>query len=80
MDGEGQFFAPGFLYLINLQVDIFSHQLLLIPIHLGVHWATVVIDFTAKEMVYYDSKPNKITTVAHHHVYTTCGILYVKIL
>ena len=37
--------------LINLQIDIFSQQLLLIPFHLGVHWATVVVDFAAKEIV-----------------------------
>ena len=47
----------------TLQVDIFSQQLLLVPIHLGVHWATIVVDFTKKEVVYYDSKMARSTGV-----------------
>jgi len=54
----------------HLQIDIFSQQLLLIPFHLGVHWATVVVDFAAKEIVYYDSKPNKITSVTPPCLYS----------
>ena len=38
-----------------IQVDIFAHDKLLIPIHLGAHWATAVVDFTIKEICYYDS-------------------------
>ncbi|XP_065884261.1 sentrin-specific protease 1-like [Dysidea avara] len=38
------------------QVDLFARQLVLIPVHLGNHWATVVIDFVANKIVYYDSK------------------------
>jgi len=60
MDGESQFCAHGSTYSILFTGQ---HILFLIPIHFGVHWATVDIDFTAKEMVYYDSKPNKITTI-----------------
>ena len=55
------------MYLYTLyhciQVDIFSQDLILIPIHLGSHWATVIIDFVAKEIVYYDSKETMPTTV-----------------
>ena len=41
-----------------------------VPIHLGVHWATVAVDFVAKEIVYYDSKPNKITSVTPPCLYS----------
>jgi len=37
------------------KVDIFSHNLILIPIHLGLHWTLAVIDFNCKEIRYYDS-------------------------
>ena len=56
----------------NLQVDIFSQQLLLMPIHLGVHWATIVVHFTKKEIVYYDLKMTRSTGVMSP-CYTTYG-------
>lgn len=37
------------------KVDIFSYDLILIPIHLGLHWTLAVIDFTTREIRYYDS-------------------------
>ena len=36
-------------------VDLFAHNLVLIPIHLGLHWTLVVIDFDCNEIRYYDS-------------------------
>ncbi|KAM8977555.1 sentrin-specific protease 1 [Pelodytes ibericus] len=37
------------------KVDIFSMNILLVPIHLGVHWCLAVIDFRKKSVTYYDS-------------------------
>ncbi|XP_068948771.1 sentrin-specific protease 1 isoform X3 [Petaurus breviceps papuanus] len=37
------------------KVDIFSVDILLVPIHLGVHWCLAVIDFRKKYITYYDS-------------------------
>ncbi|KAK6640415.1 hypothetical protein RUM44_012109 [Polyplax serrata] len=37
------------------QVDIFSHDMILVPIHLGMHWCMSVIDFRSKFIKYYDS-------------------------
>jgi len=37
------------------KVDIFSHDLILIPVHLGMHWCLSVIDFSNKKICYYDS-------------------------
>lgn len=37
------------------KVDIFSYDLILIPIHLGLHWTLSVIDFSCQEIRYYDS-------------------------
>ncbi|ESN94866.1 hypothetical protein HELRODRAFT_102896 [Helobdella robusta] len=36
-------------------VDLFGHGLILVPVHLGVHWCLAVIDFYKKELQYYDS-------------------------
>lgn len=43
------------IFLITLQVDIFSHDMILVPIHLGMHWCMSVIDFRSKFIKYYDS-------------------------
>lgn len=40
-------------------VDLFSMQLLLIPIHLETHWCLATIDFTKKQFCYYDSLKGK---------------------
>uniref|UniRef100_A0A8C5P8K0 SUMO specific peptidase 1 n=1 Tax=Leptobrachium leishanense TaxID=445787 RepID=A0A8C5P8K0_9ANUR len=37
------------------KVDIFSMNVILVPIHLGVHWCLAVIDFRKKSITYYDS-------------------------
>ncbi|NXP56218.1 SENP1 protease, partial [Heliornis fulica] len=37
------------------KVDIFSVDLLLVPIHLGVHWCLAVVDFRKRSITYYDS-------------------------
>lgn len=37
------------------KVDIFSVDVLLVPIHLGVHWCLAVIDFRKRIITYYDS-------------------------
>ncbi|XP_066470839.1 sentrin-specific protease 1 isoform X2 [Tiliqua scincoides] len=37
------------------KVDIFSVDVLLVPIHLGVHWCLAVIDFRKSTITYYDS-------------------------
>lgn len=40
------------------KVDIFSFDLILVPIHLGLHWTLAVIDLACKEIRYYDSMNN----------------------
>ncbi|KAM9312984.1 sentrin-specific protease 3 [Gastrophryne carolinensis] len=37
-------------------VDIFSKQLLLIPIHLEVHWSLVCVDVSRRTVTYFDSQ------------------------
>uniref|UniRef100_A0ABM5FPC8 Sentrin-specific protease 1 isoform X2 n=1 Tax=Pogona vitticeps TaxID=103695 RepID=A0ABM5FPC8_9SAUR len=37
------------------KVDIFSVDILLVPVHLGVHWCLAVIDFRKKNITYFDS-------------------------
>lgn len=37
------------------KVDIFSHDFLLIPVHLGNHWCLAVVDFATRTISYYDS-------------------------
>ncbi|CAI9578951.1 unnamed protein product [Staurois parvus] len=37
------------------KVDVFSADILLVPVHLGVHWCLAVIDFRKKTIMYYDS-------------------------
>ena len=39
----------------SLQVDIFSHDLLLIPVHLGMHWCLACVDLRRKAVRYFDS-------------------------
>ncbi|KAK3557011.1 hypothetical protein QTP70_022917, partial [Hemibagrus guttatus] len=36
-------------------VDLFLYDLILIPLHLGVHWSLAVVDFRAKSVRSYDS-------------------------
>ncbi|XP_030834892.1 sentrin-specific protease 1-like [Strongylocentrotus purpuratus] len=37
------------------KVDIFTKDLLLVPVHLGMHWCLAVVDFRNKSTVFYDS-------------------------
>lgn len=37
------------------KVDIFAHDLVLVPVHLGMHWCLAVIDFRHSKIQYYDS-------------------------
>lgn len=38
------------------QVDLFSKWLLLIPIHLEIHWSLVTVTMATKTISYYDSQ------------------------
>ncbi|XP_034063291.1 sentrin-specific protease 2 isoform X1 [Gymnodraco acuticeps] len=48
-------------------VDLFLYDLLLVPLHLGVHWAMAVIDLKSKTVKSYDS-------MGHRHD-DICGLL-----
>eukprot|EP00062_Callorhinchus_milii_P023222 gi/632981845/ref/XP_007907813.1/ PREDICTED: sentrin-specific protease 1-like [Callorhinchus milii] len=37
------------------KVDVFATNIVLVPVHLGVHWCLAVIDFRKKTITYYDS-------------------------
>uniref|UniRef100_A0A8C5CSW9 SUMO specific peptidase 1 n=1 Tax=Gadus morhua TaxID=8049 RepID=A0A8C5CSW9_GADMO len=37
------------------KMDIFAADILLVPVHLGVHWCLSVVDFRKKVIMYYDS-------------------------
>lgn len=37
------------------KVDIFSYDIIAVPIHLGMHWCMSIIDLRAKHIKYYDS-------------------------
>lgn len=37
------------------KVDVFAQDLIVVPIHLGIHWCMAIIDFRAKSIRYYDS-------------------------
>lgn len=37
------------------RVDIFKHDFLFIPVHLGMHWCMIIIDLPEKTITYYDS-------------------------
>ncbi|XP_075616842.1 sentrin-specific protease 2 isoform X1 [Balearica regulorum gibbericeps] len=52
-------------------VDLFKQDLILVPIHLRVHWALVVIDVTKKTIKYFDSmgqKGNKICEILFQYL------------
>ena len=36
-------------------MDLFSYSLVLVPIHLGLHWSLAALDMDAKSITYYDS-------------------------
>jgi len=37
------------------KVDIFAHDIVLVPVHLGMHWCLATIDMQRKKITYYDS-------------------------
>ena len=37
------------------KVDIFSLDVITVPIHLGMHWCMAIVDLRGKSIVYYDS-------------------------
>ncbi|CAH0602809.1 unnamed protein product [Chrysodeixis includens] len=37
------------------KVDIFAHDLMVVPVHLGVHWCVSLVDFRNKKINYLDS-------------------------
>ncbi|KAF7266360.1 uncharacterized protein LOC143202559 [Rhynchophorus ferrugineus] len=37
------------------RVDLFSYDIVCVPIHLGMHWCMAIIDFREKSIRYYDS-------------------------
>ncbi|CAG9862807.1 unnamed protein product [Phyllotreta striolata] len=41
------------------RVDLFEHDLICVPIHLGMHWCMAIIDFGNKSIRYYDSMGSK---------------------
>ncbi|KAM3957697.1 LOW QUALITY PROTEIN: uncharacterized protein ACR2FA_008270 [Aphomia sociella] len=43
------------------KIDIFAHDLMVVPVHLGVHWCLSLIDFRDKKILYLDSmgSPNQ---------------------
>ncbi|XP_035491126.1 sentrin-specific protease 5 [Scophthalmus maximus] len=48
------------------QVDLFSKSLLLVPIHLEVHWCLVTADFVKKKICLYDSQGIALQKVARN--------------
>lgn len=44
------------------KVDIFSFDMILIPIHLGIHWCCAEINFKERAIYYYDSLHNRNST------------------
>uniref|UniRef100_A0A665TBX5 Ubiquitin-like protease family profile domain-containing protein n=1 Tax=Echeneis naucrates TaxID=173247 RepID=A0A665TBX5_ECHNA len=50
------------------QVDLFSKSLLLVPIHLEVHWCLVTADLVKKKICLYDSQGNALQKVARYRL------------
>ncbi|MEQ2224157.1 hypothetical protein ILYODFUR_004596, partial [Ilyodon furcidens] len=48
------------------QVDLFSKRLLLVPIHLEVHWCLVTADISTKKICLYDSQGHSLQKVARN--------------
>ena len=42
-------------FLPCAQVDLFAMDVIMVPIHLGMHWCLAAIDIRAKTVTYYDS-------------------------
>ncbi|XP_024130023.1 sentrin-specific protease 5 [Oryzias melastigma] len=48
------------------QVDLFSKSILLVPVHLEVHWCLVTADVASKKICLYDSQGNALQKVARN--------------
>ena len=42
-------------YTQFIKLDIFAKDYIIMPIHLGMHWCSAVIDIKRKQILYYDS-------------------------
>ena len=47
-----------------MQVDLFSYDKVMVPIHLSVHWTCAVLDLREKRLIYYDS----LGSAGQHHL------------
>lgn len=56
--------VSGFNPVCRSQVDLFSKRLLLVPIHLEVHWCLVSADIVKKKICLYDSQGISLLKVA----------------
>lgn len=56
--------VSGFNPVFPAQVDLFSKSLLLVPIHLEVHWCLVTADVAKKKICLYDSQGHALQKVA----------------
>ncbi len=59
-EGEEETFLRFLFHTVNEcllihQVNLFEQELVLLPIHLRMHWCLAVIDFSQKKLAYYDS-------------------------
>ncbi|KAE8743261.1 hypothetical protein FOCC_FOCC011141 [Frankliniella occidentalis] len=55
-DDEETLFVDGYRHpLKDIEVDIFDCHLVLIPVHLGMHWCLCVVEPQARTLTYYDS-------------------------
>lgn len=47
--------TPWVLVIRARQVDIFTMDKVILPVHLGIHWCCAAINFEKKQTEYYDS-------------------------
>lgn len=53
------------------RVDIFAHDMIVVPVHLGVHWCMAIVDFRDKTIRYFDSMGNensKCLSALYHYI------------
>lgn len=68
------------------QVDLFSKSLILVPIHLEVHWCLVTADNVGKKICIYDSQGNALQKVArvtahfNEWIHIFCHIFQLSVL
>ena len=58
---------------------LFSHDLLLVPVHQNLHWCMAVVDLRVRSITYYDSKggsnPKFLQKMRHYLTFTECSSL-----